>query len=445
MLNKLLEKLGFKSLHGHFGNSNLMTSGEAVWKMGGSESFATEGFMRNVIAYRCVSIISQALSSVPLKVKVNDKLQDKTHPLVQLLKKPNSLQGGSDFFEYYTAYRLIDGNAYLEKIETSITEGAKELWLWTPMEMEIKAKNGVRIPTSYKWTNGITTETWDVDPKTGNSAIMHWKSFHPKSQYYGLSPMAPGAFSIDQHNESSEWNMRSIQNGAVPTGILRNKGGALTTNQRKEIRQDINESHSGAVNARKTMILPGMLEYQQLSLSPIDMDFLNTHKNAAEEIAAAYGVPLQVIPISGSQTFANYGQARLALWEDTVIPLLIELIGRLNNEIAPGFGEGIEIFFDPNDIEALSEKRTQRLKDFNDIDYLTINQKLEANSYPPSENPLADELFQNASEFPLGSLDDLDMSEDEQEKIMAVILMDHKGITKDEALKEARAIIQSEK
>lgn len=67
------------------------------------EAFSREGYQVNVIAYKCVSIVSRAASSVKWglfsKARTGmDATEIESHPLLDLLKNPNPMQGQSPFF-----------------------------------------------------------------------------------------------------------------------------------------------------------------------------------------------------------------------------------------------------------------------------------------------------------------------------------------------------------
>lgn len=68
---------------------------QAVWTERNYRKFASESYSKNVIAYRCISMISQAAASVPFKLyNVTEQKWHvvRSHPLLNLLNKPNSTQ-----------------------------------------------------------------------------------------------------------------------------------------------------------------------------------------------------------------------------------------------------------------------------------------------------------------------------------------------------------------
>jgi HK97 family phage portal protein len=112
-----------------------------------------------------------------------------------------------------------------------------------------------------------------------------------------------------------------------------------------------------------------------MSISPKDMDFIESKNSAAREIALSFGVPPQLLGISGDNTYSNMQEARLALWEETLIPLLDKLADALGNWLSHMYGEEIIIDFDRDAISALTEKRENLWAKIASADFMTINEK----------------------------------------------------------------------
>jgi HK97 family phage portal protein len=84
----------------------------------------------------------------------------------------------------------------------------------------------------------------------------------------------------------------------------------------------LQEGFAGAKNAGRPLLLEGGLDWKPLSLTPAELDFINTKNAAARDIALALGVPPMLLAIPGDNTYSNYAEANRAFWRQTVIPLV---------------------------------------------------------------------------------------------------------------------------
>ncbi len=347
------------------------------------DRLADEGYLKNIIAYRCVNLISQNAASVPLVVYKgigNNKIKlDETHDLVKLLKRPNPNQGNVELFESIYSFLLISGNSYLEAVGDNVVSNL-ELWSLRPDRMRVIP--GVHgVPEAYRYSVNGKHIDFKVDPTNGKASILHVKNFHPLNDWYGMSSLEAAAISIDQHNDAAKWNASLLQTSGRPSGaIIYNPSGdapsdVMTEDQRNNLKLEMEDFFSGADNAGRPMVLEGGLDWKEMALSPKDMDWLAGKDVSAREIALAFNVPAQLIGINGSQTYANFEQARLALYDDAVLPMLNHVVGELNNWLCPQFGDDISIEYDLDKIEALSPRRKEMWDRINGAAFMTLNEK----------------------------------------------------------------------
>jgi hypothetical protein len=169
---------------------------------------------------------------------------------------------------------------------------------------------------------------------------------------------------IDQHNLANKHNVNLLQNGARPSGAVifkpKDETGAqiqLSDVQRNQLVNDLNQRFSGTGNAGKPMLLEGDFDWKEMGLSPKDMDFTQLKHMSAKDIALVFGVPSQIIGIPDSQTYSNFSEAKLALYNETIIPLLDRVQSDLNEWLTPQFGEDLEIRYNIDSIPAMAEQR----------------------------------------------------------------------------------------
>lgn len=362
-------------------NTFMVQAGQPVWMRRDYTRFAEEGYRRNVIAYRAISMIASAAASIPWKlfdVQNNVAQELLSHPLKSLLNQPAPMTGGSEFFENLYTTRLLSGNAFIQAVGPK-NAAPRELYMLRPDRMTIIAGKGA-LPQAYRYQLGQEAIDFPVDRITGASRILHLKLFHPLDDWYGMSPVEAAAYSIDQHNQASAWNQSLLQHGARPSGALIVKSteggsGQLTDDQYWRIKQQMEEQFSGTANAGRPILLEGGLEWKEMSLSPKDMDFISAKHASAREIALAFGVPPQLLGIPGDNTYSNLSEARIAMWEQTIIPALQHVADALNSWLSPMFGAHLEIRYDADTIPAVSAKRDAMWARVASADFLSDDEK----------------------------------------------------------------------
>lgn len=401
------------------------TLGQPVWSPRDYANLTKVGFQLNVIGFKAVTLISRSFSGIPIGLYEPDGDEVEEHEVLNLLNKPNPFQSGKRFRENLCGYYCLDGNAFIEGVDSDLDNGDAvdagpnmgtpiQLFTHRPDRMQILPSE-FGTPMGYEYRANGRKRTWHVDPHDGSGPLLHVKTFHPLNDWYGMSPMEAAGWSIDQHNESSAWNKSLLQNGARPSGAMVYKpagviGATLTKEQYEQFKQQLDEKMSGGNNAGLPLILDGGMEWQEMGLSPKDMDWLEGRNNAAREIAMAFGVPAQMLGIPGDNTYSNMEEARASFYEETVIPLGETLIESMGNWLLPAFGlEGYQFKLELDDISALFPRRSAKWVMLKDAP-LTTNEKRREMGYDKLDSPLADELL-----IPTGltPLDDLGATEEQ--------------------------------
>jgi HK97 family phage portal protein len=370
--------------------SYMVSPGQPVWTDRNYYQFALEAYVRNVIANRAMGMVSGAAASVAVKLYATGargaRRELKIHPLLALLAQPNPTQARGEFFQALQQYKLISGNAFLQAVGPNNSQ-PKELHLLRPDRMAVIAGKST-MPAGYRYTVNNQVTDFPVDRITGRSSILHMKNFHPLNDWYGLSAVEAAAYSIDQHNQSGAWNQALLQNGARPSGALVVRadapgGGTLSEDQYTRVKAQIDDQFTGAANAGRPLLLEGGLDWKEMSLTPKDMDFIEAKNSSARDIALAFGVPPQLLGIPGDNTYSNLQEARLALWEQTVIPLVKVTIDALNNWLVPMFGQGLELCPDIDGIPAMALRNQAIWNRVETASFLTVDEKRAAVGYGP--------------------------------------------------------------
>ncbi len=368
-----------------------------MWTPRNYRELAKEGYAGNAIAHRCISLIAEASASVPWLLYDGAAEVDE-HPLLALLARPNRGQAGADFREALAGYLLTAGNAYVEAV--AVDGIVRELHTLRPDRMKV-VPGSDGWPEAYDYSVGERSVRFPV-PADGMSPILHLKLFHPLDDHYGFAPIEAAAVALDIHNAAGAWNKALLDNSARPSGALiysAKDGGNLTNEQYERLKAELEAGFTGARRAGRPLLLEGGLDWKAMSLSPKDMDFLEAKNGAAREIALAFGVPPMLLGIPGDNTYANFKEANAAFWRSTVLPLTGKIAAALGAWLAPSFavaagaGDGgyrsaqptLRLWFDADQVEALSADRAALWERVAKADFLTVNEKRAAVGYQPIE------------------------------------------------------------
>jgi HK97 family phage portal protein len=400
------------------GALGFIAPGGEVWSTKDYENFAKEAYMKNIIAFRAIDMITKSIASVPWGVyrdiDENKELVEQ-HPVMDVIDRPNPTDSFSFLVLEIFSYYLLAGNSFIEKVgaSTGINSGIpKELYILHPNRVKIIIDKETGLIEKYVYSYGGDDIEFPVDQVTGNCDILHLRSFHPNDDYWGLSRVEVGSYQIDTDNSSTKWNKRLLDNQARPGMILMFQD-HLTDKQLDRIKATLKEMREGPQNAGKSLVLEAAKDVKPYGFSPTEMDFINSNRELARKICFLFGVPSQLMGIPGDSTYNNMQEARAMFWEDTVIPYLDYFKGELNQWLFKK--EAVYLDYDLSGVFALAHKKDKLWERAQGSDFLTINEKRELAGYEPVEG--GDVILVSATMIPLGmeveTEEDIEKEEDE--------------------------------
>lgn len=354
---------------------------------------ARDGFEKNVITYKCVMSISEAIANLDyclFNKKTNKQIT--SHPILDLWNCPNPMQSGPLFRQHAVADLLLDGNMFIEKVRPQIAKGSQvpppskgspkpaRLWALQPNWVQVVVEES-RIPASYVYTaggiEGGDSKTFQVDPMTAASDCLHIKAYAPMRELMngrGLSPVQSAWRQVLTHNEGAFWNFQMLKQQATPSGVLQADGN-LTPDQINRLKESLARRYGGAYGAGKPLVLDGGLKWQAMSLTPVEMAFIEGKNSVARDIALALKTPPILLHIPGDTTYNNVTEAKLAWYEETIIPMAKMFVEEMNRWLVSDFDPNVELRINLETISALTERREAKWTMVQEVDFLTYNEK----------------------------------------------------------------------
>ena len=141
-----------------------------------SNSQSKKAYKNNVIVHRCVDLISSSAAHIPLLVYINGKKPD-NHHIAKLLKHPNHLSAGAEFFEKVIANKLLFGNSYILSSNSKKSK-LSEIFVLPPSSVEVALQDNMIIGYKYN-SDSSSGKFFPLDQITGASQILHLKNYNP--------------------------------------------------------------------------------------------------------------------------------------------------------------------------------------------------------------------------------------------------------------------------
>ncbi len=328
------------------------------------KSAVKAGFVANPIAQRAVRLVAEGIGQAPLA---------SSDP--QLTELVSATSAGQSLIETLAAHLLLHGNSYVQILKDASGKPI-EMFALRPDRVKVIADD-TGWPCAYEYRVGENVTVIPAENEDGWPNAVQIKAMHPLEDHYGAGALAAAHSAITIHNLASEWNRTLLENAARPSGALvydSGDGGGLSTDQFNRLKAELENAFSGAANAGRPLLLDGGLSWQNLALSPADMDFATLKSTAAREIALAFGVPPMLLGLPGDNTYSNYREANRALWRLTLLPLADKIFSALSESLRPWFLDA-ELKVDLDGITALSEDRERLWKQVSAADFLSRSEK----------------------------------------------------------------------
>lgn len=334
--------------------------GKPKWSMWNTEAAINQGYKAISWVYVCCSKTALAISQLPWQVQKisGDRWEnvEKSHPLQQLLDNPNPWWSSQELVYRIVLELLLGGNS----IVTKVRAGGIPVELFT-----LRPQHIAPIPSRTKYISNYVVALPDGKKRyVAPEDVIHIQLPDPGWPFWGMSPLQAAARVIDIENDAQTWQKVSLQNFMVPPGLIQVKG-HINAQQFEQERERLRKEYTGALNARRPLLMGGGgLEavWKQMSLTPQEVDFINTRKLSREEICAIIGTPPPIVGILDHSTYNNISTAKEIWWEDSLTPLGGMIENAINRALAPEFGDDLRAQLDKSKVVALLAAVMRRIE-----------------------------------------------------------------------------------
>lgn len=279
----------------------------------------TDKIMRLSTTWSCVRLLSESVSTLPLKVYLRredgSRVLALKHPAYQVLcRRPNIEMTPSRFMLMVVASICLRGNAFVEK--KMIGRKLVALVPLLPQNMVVKRLDNGRL--EYTYTEGSAKRVIPTE------LVMHIRGFGLDG-ICGLMPTQAGIDVFGAAMAVDEAAAKIFENGLQSTGFLSSEN-ALNKDQRERLRKSL-QSFIGSKNAGKLMVLENKLSYQNVTMNPEAAQLLESRAFSIEEICRWFRIPpFMVGHMTKQSSWASSVEGmNLLFLTNTLRPLLVNI------------------------------------------------------------------------------------------------------------------------
>jgi len=337
---------------------------------------------------------AETLASIPVKIQVmrdGDWVDDIQSDLSVLLNtRMNRYQNRVEFFESFVLNHMVHGNAYALKVRSG-TRLVGLLPLNSGQVFPELLKDGTLV-YNYHTDRGVNVLASD--------SVWHWKMFG--NGVVGLSPLGYGKHSVSVGLSADKRIGQVFRNAGKPAGIL-TIDGTLTEEQRSLVREKFKTLVEGPTDT--LMVLEAAMKFQPTSLSPTDIELLDSRRFQVEDVARFMDVPSVLINDTAGTTAWGTGigeiirgwykrsvRARANSLQESMRSHLIPIESRRNSRVMHDFDDLLKL--------DKKERMESHQRGINS-GVLTPNEARKQEDLPPLER--GDILYANGAIVPLGS------------------------------------------
>lgn len=261
------------------------------------------------------------------QVKALEELQ--SHPLIDLLERPNSYQTGAELREAFW-YNYIFGDGYLIAL-TPGEDSRSEM----PIELHALSSNRVEPIISQDRYNPI--EKYRITLFNGKQVyldpkyVFHMSRWNPNDDFStGFSPMIPAGAVVAKNDENQTAQGSAFINGG--RGVMFSSDSQLDKDGNvvdllpiesiTALRETMMRDMSGAMNNQRKHFTNGKVNVTNYGDTIAEMELMEAEKADWRDIFAVLGIPIALGPTAEAMTDNNQEAGQKRLVTNTIMPLL---------------------------------------------------------------------------------------------------------------------------
>ncbi len=270
-----------------------------------------------------------------------------SHPLLDLLDRPNPETTKADAIYIIQSHKKLAGDAFWLKIRNGGQISALRMLPPDKITLNLMSPTAEQPAAirSYNYKDVIDGQKINVTYEPQD--IIHFKKPNPNNQFRGLGAVEALASTIDLDNLTTETSKKFFLNGAISNFALTTDA-KITEEQLARLKAEFTSTYSGVDKAFRTMILGGGLKPVDISYSNKDMEFSTQLEWYRDKIMYVFGNTKAALGMIDDVNRASHEGSIIEWQRNTVKPDMEAIVGILNEFLVPEFGKNLILgFTDP--------------------------------------------------------------------------------------------------
>ena len=277
-----------------------------------------------VAFFSAVSLYSDTISTLPVDAFIRvDGDRKPYRPKPSWIDQPDVDISRQAHYGQVVTSLLVNGNSFT-RVFRDRNGDVVNLVVLDPMKVKVER-------------SAIGRKVFIVDgeakPLTSNE-VLHIIDLAIPGSLIGASRIEKLKDSLGVATALQNFAARFFQQGATTHGVIEFPGN-LTPEQLRSLQEGFDSRHRGWRKAHKTGVLFGGATYKDTSVPNDKAQFLESRRFAVEEMARAFNIPLHMLGIPGTNTYASVEQNNLQWISHSLRPIL-EKIEWSYSQLLPG-------------------------------------------------------------------------------------------------------------
>jgi HK97 family phage portal protein len=285
-----------------------------------------------------------------------------SHPVLDLLKKPNPLRSFEEFLYEYYVFKSIFGNAFIYQIKGLPSALPSLMWNLLPSDVEVVPTGKLYSQTtidgiikSYKvydqstYINVAASDMIYKNEGVGGNLITSISKVDalqlPLSNIVGALK-SENVLIVERGAEGILSNETNSDGGAIPLG----------KEERERIEKEMQRTYGIFDGQKRKIITNSSLKWQPMSFPMKDLMLLECIESDFQSICAAYGADRDLFPSTKGATFENKNNGLKATYQNTIQPQADDFINTLNNALGL-FKQGLYLEASYDHVPVLQEDK----------------------------------------------------------------------------------------